>query len=74
MKVRLEFTLPEEDTEFRLCVDANALHLAMWDFGEWLRAQLKYTPEGMSDVEIATLARVRAHWFDVLAEHGVTLD
>ena len=44
-KATLEFNLPEETEEFRTAVDAQAMHSAIWDLLEYIRAKRKYAEE-----------------------------
>lgn len=72
MRAVLEFALPEEEAEFRAATEAGRLQSACWEFGEWLRSQVKYGE--LSEVESDVLERVRARLYAILDEHGVTLD
>ena len=64
MKVTLEFTLPDEEHELQLALDARDLHLAAYEFGEYLRSQYKYVePDARDD-----LAEIRERWFQIMGD------
>lgn len=42
MLAKLEFTLPEEREEYRICMQAGEMHSALWDFQEYLRKYDKH--------------------------------
>jgi len=44
-KAILEFNLPEETEDFRMAVDAQAMHSAICDLLEYIRAKRKYAEE-----------------------------
>jgi hypothetical protein len=59
VKATLEFTLPEEEIDFRRAVRADDVLAAVEEFGAYLREQWKYTePKDRAD-----LAAIRDEWF-----------
>lgn len=44
-KATLEFNLPEETEEHRITIDAMAMHGAILDFLEYIRAKRKYAED-----------------------------
>jgi hypothetical protein len=42
MIAKLEFTLPDEEEDLQLAVDALRWKNAVWAIDEWLRDQIKY--------------------------------
>jgi hypothetical protein len=70
MKAVLEFTLPEDEDEYRLANQARAMHSALWELGEYLRSQYKHTePEQRDDI-----VAMRGRFYAILEENGVTLE
>jgi hypothetical protein len=49
MKATLEYNLPEDKVEFDCAIDGVKWMSAMWELDQWLRNQLKYEAEGMSE-------------------------
>lgn len=48
MKAILEFNLPEDEDDFKRASTANQIHYAVWQLDQWLRSQIKYPPESMT--------------------------
>ena len=48
MKAILEFTLQDEQSDFELATDGYKWQLVAWELDQWLRSQIKYAPEEMS--------------------------
>lgn len=42
MKATLQFKLPEENEEHRLCLDAGKWYSVAWDLDRWINDVLKY--------------------------------
>lgn len=42
MKSTLSFDLPEEEAEFTHAVNGSKYSALVWEFDEWLRAEIKY--------------------------------
>lgn len=66
MKARLEFTLPEEASEYKTAVKAPDMASVIWEFTNTLRSKTKYAEQGPKDWdEIATL------WWDTLKDYSI---
>jgi len=48
MEAILKFTLPDEQSDFELAVNGYKWSLVAWELDQWLRSQIKYAPEEMS--------------------------
>jgi hypothetical protein len=42
MKAVLEFDLPENNWEFQAAINGSKYKSAIWDYDQWLRAEMKY--------------------------------
>ena len=73
MKAILEFTLPEEQVEFDCAVDGVKWMSAMWDLDQYLRNQLKYESEGMSEDKLNAIKELRIKLHEILNEEGLKL-
>lgn len=70
-KVTLEFVLPEEKEEFEITTKAGAMNLALWDFAQYLRTQVKYVDHSESDD--AVYESIREKFYEILNSHNVEL-
>ena len=67
MKAILEFTLPEEDVEYRAAVDGMKALAALSDLRDILRNEIKYKDE----TERPSLVDFQKQFFTVLDDHGL---
>ena len=72
MKARLEFTLPEEDIEFRHAMTAGDMHSALREFDNELREFIKYGTR--PDLDLDTVEVVRTLLGGVLDRWDIALD
>jgi hypothetical protein len=49
---------------------AEAMHSALWDIGQYLRDQAKYHSDDTRDDAYDT----RRKFFEIMSEHGITLE
>ena len=73
MRARLDFNLPEEQTEFNLAVKSPKLHSVLWELDKYLRAKVKYAQEEDNDIEIQTYDKVRTWIHNELSGHNIDL-
>ena len=66
MKAILEFTLPEDSSEYKLASSAPDFFLVLWDFDQWLRSEIKYNDKDYQGI------RDKLH--EVMYEHSICLD
>jgi len=78
MKATLEFNLPEEDEEYRTCIEASRLKSAMWDFSqEVLRRLDKYgifNGKELTEDESRIVSYIREEFYNHLRDREVSLD
>jgi hypothetical protein len=78
MKAILEFDFDKEDSDDRIqfqdAVDGTKWKLAMWELDQWLRAQIKYAPDTMSDDTHKTLQECRDKLHYILSDNNLNLD
>lgn len=73
-KATLEFTLPEENEEYKMTMDAGKYHSALWDFSQdFLRKEMKYNAESYDEKEYALLEKVRTAFYEACVDNGVEL-
>lgn len=73
MRARLDFNLPEEQSEFNLAVKASKLHSVLWELDSYLRAKTKYALDTDIDIEIQTYDKVRTWLHNELNGHNIDL-
>ena len=70
-KAILEFTLPEEQCEFRTAHQAGALRSACWEYANWLRSNIKYAEK--RNARIKALEEAQTQFYEFLNERGIDL-
>ena len=63
-----EFSLPEENEEYKIHCHASELHSAIWDYAQWLRDICKH---GHADEVNAE--RCRAKLYELLTERNLDI-
>ena len=74
MKGTLEFNLPEESAEFKLASTAGEMHSTLWEMDQWLRGQVKYATDAMSEDTICALEECREKLHEFCEVNDVNLD
>jgi hypothetical protein len=72
MKAILEFSLPEEEDEHSLAVNARKYYTVLWDIDQQLRNKIKYS--NASDDTIAAYEETRDLLWELLNDKGLDLD
>ncbi len=68
-KVTVEYNLPEERDDYNIHMQSFKMYCALSDFSEYLRAKVKYSPEG-GDI----FYEIRIKFYEILSECDVNLD
>ena len=66
----LDLSKPEDKELHRKLLSAEAMHSALWHIAEYLRDQAKYHSDDTRDDAYDT----RRKFFEIMSEHGITLD
>ena len=74
MKVILEFNLPEEQPAFDNAVNGGKWSLVVWELDRWLRSQIKYAPEEVSQDTYDAFEECRAKLHEIKGEYGLVFD
>jgi hypothetical protein len=74
MKAILEFNLPEDKSEFEDASNGTKWKLLVWDLDQYLRSQIKYNSDNLTDEAYNKLEKVREQLHDLIRENGLTLD
>ena len=73
MNAILEFNLPEEEAEFTTALKGADWRNACWDMYQYLRTQVKYAPDEMSQEKYDALEEIREEFNRIMIENNVDL-
>jgi hypothetical protein len=74
MKAIIEFSLPEDQTEYQLVNDASKMFSVLWEMKQWLRGQVKYAPDEMSQEAYDAFEQCRNKLNELLMNDNLDLD
>ena len=74
MKAILEFNLPEDQTEYQMFNDSSKMFSVLWDMKQWLRSQVKYAPDGMSQEAYDAFEECKEKLNELLIDNNLDLD
>lgn len=74
MKAILEFNLPEDQIDFDMATQANKWWAVAWDIDQWLRSQIKYPPDEMSDDKLEAFEECRENLRTLIDGYNLDLD
>lgn len=75
-KAILEFDLnePDDREEHKRMLKSLDIMLVLWDYDNYLRGQLKYNEDGLTDQQYEVLEKARKEFYDILNKRGVSFD
>lgn len=71
MKAILEFSLPEDDNEFKLATKAVDMSLAIWELKQWFRSKIKYSNDDVSFEQLKAIKDCQTAFFECLENNNV---
>lgn len=76
MKAIIEFNLDEpDDTEaHKRFTNLNAVYIALWEFDQEMRRQIKYNTEDYNGEQLDALDKLRAKFYDILNDNQIKID
>jgi hypothetical protein len=74
MKAKLEFSLPDEQHEFNCAVNGRKMYSILWELDQWLRSNVKYSPDSMSEDEIKAYDKCRDQLRDLMLDESISFD
>lgn len=74
MKAILEFNLPEDQEEYKRVNAASDLCAVLWDFDQWLRAEIKYSNDTADPKILEGYKRAREKLGEIMNLHSVFLE
>jgi hypothetical protein len=72
MKATLEFTLPEDQNDYEIAIQAQRVQAFLYDFSQQLRSWYKYHHD-FKDADDA-LSQIRDEFYKLSNEHSINLD
>ena len=74
MKATLNFTLPDEDAEFRHAISGSRAVAVLFDLDQWLRARIKYSDDTVPGDVIEAFEHAREHLRNLCIESNIDID
>ena len=76
MKAILEFDLTNEEdiSDYKRANSAIGLARALYQMQDYLRSEYKYPPDTQTQLESATVERIRDKFFEILNINNINLD
>jgi len=74
MKAILEFNLPDDQPEFDNAINGAKWSLVAWELDRWLRSQIKYAPDEMSQEAYDAFEQCRDKLHEIKNEYGLNFD
>jgi len=74
MKAILEFNLPEDRTDYQMVNDASKMFHTLWEMKQWLRGQVKYAPDEMSEEAYDAFEQCRDKLNELLIDNNLDLE
>ena len=73
-KIVLEFDGIEEAEEARTALDGIQWKHSMWELDQWLRSQIKYAPDDMSDDTYKAFEECREKLHEIINDSNLSLN
>ena len=76
MKAIIEFNLDEPDDieAHKRFTNLNAVYIALWEFDQEMRRQIKYNSENYDPEQLDALDKLRAKFHDILNDNQIKID
>ena len=74
MKAILEFNLHEDKQDFDFATQGLNWWNVCWEMDQWLRGQIKHSPDDMSDDTYKALEGCREKLQEIISENNLYLD
>jgi len=74
MKAILEFNLPDDQPEFDNAINGTKWSLVAWELDQWLRSQIKYSPDDMSQEAYDAFEQCRDKLHEIKNEYNLNFD
>ena len=73
-KVILEFDSFEDSEELKVALDGGKWKNVVWELSQYLRNNIKHTPDSMTDEALAELEKVSSELYEIIHDNQLYLD
>jgi hypothetical protein len=74
VKAKLTYNLPNEQHDFNCAVNGRKMYSILWELDQWLRGNVKYPPESMSEDEIRAYTKCRETLTELMINENISFD
>jgi hypothetical protein len=74
MKAKLEFNLPEDQSEFQCALQGSNWKHVCWKLNEWLRGNVKHAPDSVDEKTLQAYRETREQLLQLMLNHGVDFE
>lgn len=74
MKAKITYNLPNEQHDFNCAVNGRKMYSILWELDQWLRGNVKYSPESMSEDEIKAYEKCRQTLHELMLNENISFD
>ncbi len=76
MKAVIEFDLnePEDIEAHKRFTNLNAVYIALWEFDQEMRSQIKYNSQNYNGDQLDALDKLRDKFYEILNDNNVKID
>lgn len=76
MKALIEFNLddPDDIEAHKRFTNLNAVYLALWEFDEEMRRQIKYNTESYNGEQLEALDKLREKFYQIMNDNQIKID
>lgn len=73
MKVKLEFNLPEEKSEFKIAFQGIDYKCILWDFDQHLRNTIKYNSKDLTPIQLNAYEKIREELHEIYDDYNINI-
>jgi hypothetical protein len=76
MRAIIEFDLdePTDIEAHKRFTNLNGVYIALWEFDQEMRSQIKYNTEGYNGEQLDALDKLRSKFYEILNDNNVKID
>jgi hypothetical protein len=76
MRAIIEFDLdePTDIEAHKRFTNINAVYIALWEFDQEMRSQIKYNSENYNGEQLDALDKLRSKFYEILNDNNVKID
>lgn len=74
MEAIIKFNLPEDEEDFQVAVNGKKMYSVLWEMDQWLRSNIKYAPDSMSEDTYNAYQKCREQLSELMYEQNISLN